>query len=106
MNTFPETEPAGNICSLIKQQMPLFDDFREVYLFGSVLDAKNNAPTDVDLLLIYTTISVNILESVKEIRSTLEPQCGLPIDLTVLSVTEEQDIRFLDRLKFSYFKIK
>ena len=106
MNIFPEKETADSIISLIKQKMPLFESFEEVYLFGSILDSKNIAPTDIDLLLIYTKHSDNILRNVKEIRSTLEAQCGLPLDLTVLSVTEEQDVHFLDRLKSLYFKIK
>ena len=40
MNIFPEKETADSIISLIKQKMPLFESFEEVYLFGSILDSR------------------------------------------------------------------
>lgn len=106
MNTFPVSEIADNIITLIKQHVSLFDDFVNVYLFGSVLDNKNNDPKDVDLLLIYAAQSDTLVSAVEIIRSTLWNESGMPIDLTVLSIAEEQEVHFIKRLNSLCLKVK
>ena len=93
------------IIECIRQNIRLFDAFDNVYLFGSVLNA-DKFPNDVDLLLIYSKKTSRVLDDVKLISSVLKEKCGLPIDLTVLSIDEEKDVEFLKRLKSSYLKLK
>ena len=95
----------NNIKEIIKQHIELFDDFDQIYLFGSILD-ENKTPNDIDLLLIYSAYSLKILNDLNTIRFVLENEINLPLDLTVISVEEEKEMRFLDKLNFKYLKLK
>lgn len=90
---------------MIKGQIALFDSFESVYLFGSVLDPKAIA-NDIDILAIYKEYSDKIGSDVKTIPDELEKVSGWPIDLTALSVEEEKDIAFLERIKHRYLRLK
>lgn len=93
------------IKSLIKQHITLFDSFDNVYLFGSILDI-NKIPNDIDILLIYSEYSSKIINDLGSICSGLEEISGLPVDLTVLSIEEEKDTKFLEKINFKYLKLK
>lgn len=89
---------------IIRENIVLFNSFKNVYLFGSILNI-NKVPNDIDILLIYEKFSSNFIDEINIIRSTLEKLSGFFIDLTVLSVKEEKEVKFLKRIN-KYIKIK
>lgn len=93
------------IVELIQNNIALFDQFDRVYLFGSVLD-DHKEPNDVDILLIYNQYTTKITEEISRVLSSLENLLGIAIDLTVLSVEEEKDTQFLNRIKPHVLKLK
>lgn len=95
----------NDIVTLICDNIALFDLFDAVYLFGSVLDGTK-IPNDVDVLLIYSTYSDAIIEESRRILQSLECLIGIPVDLTVLSVEEENDTHFLNRISLRYLRLK
>lgn len=95
----------NDIVTLICANIALFDSFDAVYLFGSVLDSTK-IPNDLDVLLIYSEYSDVMIEKTKQISYLLEGLTGLAVDLTVLSVEEEKETRFLNRISLKYLKLK
>ena len=93
------------ISELIKRKTIWFHSFCSVYLFGSILSLKSQ-PNDIDLLLIYEKESENIYKDLNFLRIEIENICKLPPHLTVLSVEEENDIKFLEKIKYCCKKIK
>ncbi len=93
------------IVELIQNNIALFEQFDRVYLFGSVLD-DHKEPNDVDILLIYNQYTTKITEEISRVLSSLENLLGIAIDLTVLSVEEEKDTQFLNRIKPHVLKLK
>lgn len=89
---------------IIRENIVLFNSFKNVYLFGSILNI-NKVPNDIDILLIYEKFSNDLIDEINIIRSTLENLSGFFIDLTVLSVEEEKEVKFLKRIN-KYIKIK
>lgn len=83
----------------------LFDSFKNVYLFGSIIDEKR-IPNDIDLLLIYKDFSSKILVDVDKINIIFAQLYGLSFDLTVLSEREEDESCFISRLNSNYLQIK
>ena len=94
-----------NVLKCVKQHISMFKNFDHVYLFGSILKA-NTAPNDIDVLLIYTDYSDKISTACCAIRSILEEEIGLPVDLTVLSSNEERNTGFLKRIQPLCLKLK
>lgn len=90
---------------LIKQNISLFNLFNNVYLFGSILNPKNHSH-DIDILLIYSTYSDRLIENINRIYYTLNNISKLPVDITALSITEENEIDFLKKQNLNYFKVK
>lgn len=95
----------NDIVTLIRDNIALFTLFDAVYLFGSVLDGTK-IPNDVDVLLIYSAYSDAIIEEAKRVLYYLEYLIGIPVDLTVLSVEEEKETQFLNRISLRYLKLK
>lgn len=93
------------IVTLIRENIVLFNLFDEVYLFGSALDSTT-PKNDVDILLIYSEYSDSIIEVSRRILQSLECIIGIPVDLTVLSVEEENDTHFLNRISPRYLRLK
>ena len=56
--------------------------------------------------IIYEKYSQEIENALKKISNELQKVTDLPIDLTVLSVEEEKDIAFLEKIAPNYLKIK
>lgn len=83
----------------------LFNSFKNVYLFGSIISKKRN-PNDIDLLLIYEDFSSTLLRDLDEIRTIFDQLYGLSFDLNVLSETEEKESNFLSKLNPNYLRIK
>lgn len=94
----------NSILGLIKEHVALFDPFKHVYLFGSVID-PNIAHNDIDILIIYAKYSDKIGSSLQVISDELEKASGMLVDLTVLSIEEERDIAFLEKIKPHYLEI-
>ena len=95
----------SNVVTLMRENMGLFEQFDKVYLFGSVLD-NSNVPNDVDILLIYSACSDIIIEKINRILISLEELLDVSVDLTVLSLEEERDTRFLNRISPRYLQLK
>ncbi len=95
----------NNILELIKEQISLFDPFESAYLFGSAIN-PNLIHHDIDILIIYTKYSQEIEDSLKKVTEKLGETIDLPIDLTALSIREEQDTAFLEKIEPHYLKIK
>ena len=94
-----------DIPKLVSEHIDLFDSFENVYLFGSILKPEM-VHNDVDILAIYLNYSNRINNDILMILDELEKASGLPADLTVLSVEEEKDTTFLEKIKPYYLKIK
>ena len=94
-----------NIVALIQENATLFDKFDKVYLFGSVLD-DNRFSNDIDLLLIYTSYSDTIRQESNRILNSLESLSGVPVELTILSIEEERETQFLNRISRRCLKLK
>lgn len=93
------------IVKLIHNNITLFEQFDRVYLFGSVLDDCKE-PNDVDILLIYNQYTTKIADEVRSVLFSLENLLGIAVDLTVLSVEEEKDVKFLNRIMPHVLKLK
>lgn len=104
MNLLENYNDIEKIVPLIKLHIHLFDDFENVYLFGSILDKK--LPNDIDILLIYSKFSDNLICSTNNISNELQKILNFPIDLTVLSLEEVKEVKFLDKIKSKYIRIK
>ena len=94
----------NNILELIKEQISLFDPFESAYLFGSAIN-PNLIHHDIDILIIYTKYTQEIENSLQQLSDKLGETIDVPIDLTALSVQEEQDTAFLEKIQY-YLKIK
>ena len=94
-----------DIPELIREHMALFDPFEYVYLFGSVLDPSATF-NDIDILAIYKEYSSKISDDLRVIVDELEKACGWAVDLTALSIEEEKETAFLERIKHRYLKLK
>ncbi len=95
----------NNILNKLKLKISLFKNFENVYLFGSVLyDYK--IPNDIDILLIYSQYSSDLIKNLNNINSTLSRMFEIPIDLTVLSIEELENTNFLKKLNFNYIRLK
>lgn len=95
----------NKVLELIKEQVSLFDPFESVYLFGSAIN-PNLIHHDIDILIIYTKYSQEIENSLQNVLSKLGETINVPIDLTALSIQEEQDTAFLEKIEPHYLKIK
>jgi len=105
MDILMNSTATDNISHLINQYMKLFNSFNNIYLFGSILNIEKE-PNDIDILLIYSEYSSIIINDLNIICSVFANLSELPIDLTVLSVEEEKDTKFLKRLNSKYLKLK
>lgn len=90
---------------LIKRHLQLFDSFNKIYLYGSILNSEKK-PNDIDILLVYTEYSNYIMTDLNIISCFLANHNDLPIHFTVLSILEEKDTKFLERLKGKYLNLK
>lgn len=98
-------ELKNSVTKYIEQNISIFQTFKNIYLFGSILD-DNSTPNDIDILLIYSEYSERIKLDSAVISSVLENKFGLPVDLTILSMNEEKETMFLSRLNSLYLKLK
>ncbi len=93
------------IAEQVKKHIMPFDSFKHVFLFGSALklNAINN---DIDILIIYTEFSNEFDDDLILFSNKLKKEVGMLVDITSLSVEEEKETQFLDRIKFDCLKLK
>lgn len=94
-----------SILNNLKLKMSLFKNFENVYLFGSVL-YEDKAPNDIDILLVYSQYSSDLIRNLNNINSILSKMFAITIDLTVLSLEELKETNFLKKLNFNYIRLK
>jgi len=95
----------NSILELIQKHVALFEQFEHVYLFGSGA-IPNIVHNDIDILIVYAKYSDNTKNTLRIIKDELEKASGLPIDLTALSIQEERNVAFLEKIKPNYVIIK
>lgn len=89
---------------VIKHITP-FESFKHVFLFGSALEL-NTINNDIDILIIYTEYSNKFDNDLMLFSNELEKEIGMLVDITSLSVEEEKETKFLDRIKYHCLKLK
>ncbi len=84
----------------IKKVLSQVPSYTEIYVFGSAL--KSLQPNDLDILVIYDSKvypKANIYNAFKSISEVLYEVFNLPIDLTVLSYSENNSMNFVKEIK-------
>ncbi len=105
MCTLENLKIINGIRILFKQHQILFEEFSDVYLFGSIL-YLDSIPNDIDILLVYNELSNKIIYNSELICSIVFEFSGLQTDMTILSHNEFEENYFLSRLGEKYLKIK
>lgn len=85
------------LIEIVRKYIPLLCEVENVYLFGSVLNV-DKMPNDIDILIIYLEYTNAMYQRVKEFAAKVENTSGLKVDLTMLSIEEEKEVRFLGRI--------
>ncbi len=106
MTTLIESKDIDSVITFFEEKIELFRPFESVYLFGSILDPCCKMPNDIDLLLIYIEYTDKIIESCELIAMLLTSKLGLYVDLTILSIEEQQEIKFFDKIGLRCMKLK
>ena len=89
---------------VIKHMMP-FDSFKHVFLFGSAL-GPNTIYNDIDILIIYEEYSNEFDNDLLLFSNELEKESGMLVDITSLSVEEEKETKFSEKIKPHCLKLK
>lgn len=95
----------NNTVNLLSKHISIFELFTKVYLFGSVIKS-NKEPNDIDLLLIYQKYSEDIFDAKNAIESFLNKLFDLGIDITILSEKELEQTGFIEKIAFTYKRLK
>lgn len=93
------------ISELIKEFIPLFNSFEQIYLFGSILKPCVQS-NDIDILIIYKKYSKKLGDDLKLFSEEIEKASGMMVDLTALSIEEEREVSFLERIKSNILRLK
>lgn len=105
MDTLTVLNKKDSVIQKIIYHIELFDSFKNVYLFGSIINEKRN-PNDIDLLLVYKDFPSRLLTDLDKISTTLDQVYGFSFDLTVLCEKEEEELSFIIRLNSNYLRLK
>lgn len=100
-----KSSKVNNIIEHIRKHITQLDSFRHVFLFGSTLKL-NTINNDIDILIIYTEYSDKFYNDLILFSNELEKEIGMIVDITSLSVEEEEETQFLDRIKSRCLKLK
>lgn len=95
----------NDIIEQVKKHILPFDSFKQVFLFGLALK-PNMINNDIDILIIYAEYSNEFGNDLILFSNELEKESGIFIDITSLSIEEEKEIKFLDRIKHHCLKLK
>lgn len=92
---------------LLINKLELFSSFIHVYLFGSAIcPVKFRADSDIDLLLVYSDFTSDLIPHCERICETLNRETNHAIHLTVFSIDEEQTAGFLNKISPDYIMLK
>ncbi len=106
MNTLIKSNKTNkDIIKQIKKYTKQFDTIKHAFLFGSFLKHKKRIH-DIDLLLIYSEYTSEVKNDLMKLENKLKKEIETFVDITSLSVEEEKEIKFLDRIKPHYLKLK
>ncbi len=106
MNILMESSRLNNgIIEQVRKHIMLFDSFKHVFLFGSALDT-NIINNDIDILIIYTEYSDEFSNDLRLFSNELKKNSGIFVDITSLTIEEEQETKFIDRIKPRCVKLK
>lgn len=94
-----------NIVDLFKEKLVLFDSFEHIFIFGSILK-ENTKPNDIDVLLLYSIYSCELLTEFKTIKKEFNYFQEKPFNFTALSIKEEAETGFLNKLNSNPLQIK
>ncbi|WP_147949503.1 nucleotidyltransferase domain-containing protein [Paenibacillus sp. N3.4] len=81
----------------MKEEREKLKEAINIYVFGSSLE--NNEPNDLDILLIYDSDRVKIDEILNfrtYLYNKLSKLLMIPIDLSILSIQEENELNFIE----------
>ena len=95
----------NDVIERVRKHILPFDSFKQVFLFGSALES-NKINNDIDILIIYAEYSREFGNDLILFSNELEKESGMFIDITSLSVEEEKEIKFLDRIKHHCLKLR
>ncbi len=95
----------NDIIERVRKHITPFESFKHVFLFGSALEL-NTINNDIDILIIYTEYSNKFDNDLILFSNELEKEIGMLVDITSLSVEEEKETKFLDRIKYYCLKLK
>lgn len=95
----------NEIIELVRKHITPFESFKHVFLFGSALEL-NAVNNDIDILIIYKEFSNKFDNDLTLFSNELKKEIGMFVDITSLSVEEERETKFLDRIKFHCLKLK
>ncbi len=95
----------NDIIERVRKHITPFNSFKHVFLFGSALES-NAINNDIDILIIYIKYSNEFNNDLMLFSSELEKEIGMLVDITSLSVEEEKETKFLDRIKPHCLKLK
>lgn len=95
----------NDVIEQVRKHILPFDSFKQVFLFGSALE-PNTINNDIDILIIYAEYSNEFGNDLILFSNKLEKESGMFIDITSLSVEEEKEIKFLDRIKHHCLKLR
>ncbi len=79
--------------------------FEKAYVFGSILDYRK-CPNDIDIVIIYSNYSSELKRNIDNFKKEVRLLMNLPVDVIALSISEENEVNFIKRLKFKYIKLK
>lgn len=106
MDILMESSKLNNIIiEQVRKHITPFDSFEHVFLFGSALEL-NAINNDIDILIIYTEYSSKFNNDLILFSNKLKKEIDMLVDITSLSVEEEKETQFLDRIKFHCLKLK
>lgn len=94
-----------DIIEQVRKHIAPFASFKHVFLFGSILEL-NTINNDIDILIIYTEYSNGFGNDLILFSNKLERESGMLVDIMSLSVEEEKETRFLDKIKPRCLKLK
>jgi len=92
------------IKSLVVDNKKLLVGFEEIYIFGSVLCTERR-PNDIDILLIYASFKIDLIEKRENIGRVIEKEMDLPVDITMLSCVEKEETNFMALINNKYEKL-
>lgn len=106
MNILMESNNLNNdIVERVRKHIKPFGSFMHVFLFGSALEL-DTIINDVDILIIYKEFSDEFQNDLIRFSNELQRETGLLADITALSVEEEKETGFTDRIKSRCLKLK